>query len=83
MDIKTVIPGHGPVGTPKGLNALIDYVRTSQNLVEEGTAAGKSRKEIIDTATHTPDANRAFDRYFAANMRFACDLIIQERAMGE
>ncbi len=45
LDAKTLVPGHGPVGTPKDISPVKDYVLALQRIVAEVQASGGSLSE--------------------------------------
>jgi glyoxylase-like metal-dependent hydrolase (beta-lactamase superfamily II) len=46
-NIKTVVPGHGPVAGPEALTAQKAYLSTMLNQVETGIRAGKTADDLV------------------------------------
>ncbi len=57
LDATHLVPGHGPVGTPKDLQTMREYVRAAQKAAAEARASGADPKE----AAKAPIPSR-FDR---------------------
>ncbi|MEQ8195443.1 MAG: MBL fold metallo-hydrolase [Rhodospirillales bacterium] len=45
MDVETYLPGHGPVGTKKDMQLMVDHLTDLQNGVKAAIAKGLSKKE--------------------------------------
>jgi glyoxylase-like metal-dependent hydrolase (beta-lactamase superfamily II) len=71
LNARTVVPGHGPVGTGSSIMAMKAYVQTvievADSMAIENMAAGDA------TAMEIPAAYRDwwFDRFYYSNLRFA------------
>jgi cyclase len=45
LELKTTVPGHGPVGTPANFPAVVSYIETIQQIVDDAVKSGKSLEE--------------------------------------
>lgn len=59
IDLKTVVPGHGPVGTPEDFVAAARYIEAIQHIASEGLKSGKSLEKA--QATPIPAAFASWD----------------------
>ena len=70
LDLKTLVPGHGPVGTPGDLELINRYITDTMALAEAVVENG----ETVENAVHqkVPRAYNQwrFSNFFATNMRF-------------
>lgn len=70
LNAKTVVPGHGPIGTDASIAVMKDYIHTLENLASEMVANGKT---VEETGTiEIPEKYKSwwFDRFFYYNLKF-------------
>ncbi len=75
LDIQTVVPGHGPVGTLDDVAALREYLGDMEMLVDEAIVRGETAEQIA--ALPPPGAYAAWDArtIYTDNLRHLYDLL--------
>jgi glyoxylase-like metal-dependent hydrolase (beta-lactamase superfamily II) len=75
LDIQTVVPGHGPVGTLTDVAALREYLGDMEMLVDEAIVRGETAEQI--TALPPPGAYASWDArtIYTDNLRHLYDLL--------
>ena len=75
LDIQTVVPGHGPVGTLADVAALREYLGDMEMLVDEAIVRGETARQI--TALPPPGAYASWDArtIYTDNLRHLYDLL--------
>ena len=69
MDIRQIVPGHGPVGKARNLITMIDYLEVVEDIAGKLT----SREEIDSLAIPEPFAQWNLPNFFYNNLRFLYD----------
>jgi glyoxylase-like metal-dependent hydrolase (beta-lactamase superfamily II) len=72
LDITTIVPGHGPVGTKDELNEMDRYLSDLESHAAGLVEAGASEEEIAAEAVPQAYGHWWFDRFYAYNLGFAC-----------
>jgi glyoxylase-like metal-dependent hydrolase (beta-lactamase superfamily II) len=67
MDVKLIIPGHGPIVDKPGIQALLKFLIDFRSAAKEAIAAGKPFGEIKIPEYHTPENMQTV---FLAQKRF-------------
>lgn len=75
LDIQTVVPGHGPVGTLADVAALREYLGDMEMLVDEAIVRGETAEQIV--ALPPPGAYAAWGArtIYTDNLRHLYDLL--------
>ncbi len=68
LDLKTVAPGHGPVGTPEDFAPAARYIEAIQQIVNDALKSGKSVQEAQATPVPAAFAGWAFAEGFGYNI---------------
>jgi cyclase len=68
IDLKTVVPGHGPVGTPEDFAAEARYIEAIQHIVGDALKSGKSVEEAQATPIPAAFADWAWSEGFGYNI---------------
>jgi cyclase len=68
LDLERLVPGHGPVGTPRDLVAEDDYLAYVERLARWVIAGELSRDEAIDQPLPDPFADWATPQVLADNL---------------
>ncbi len=68
LDLTTVVPGHGPVGTPADFAAASRYIETIQQLVSDALHSGKSLEEAQATPIPAAFASWNWSEGFGYNI---------------
>jgi len=80
LGIKTVVPGHGPVGRSADLSVMTQYIQSLENIVANMVTSGKSMEEV--SLQPIPSQFETwllfFDNFFVANLQFLYKCIAQE-----
>ncbi|GAC1449700.1 MAG: hypothetical protein PVSMB4_08110 [Ktedonobacterales bacterium] len=79
FDLQTLVPGHGPPGTPADLVALRQYVAALDRLAGEAVASGRSADQAATLPIPAPYDTWAYPHFFQANMRFLYGRAAQSR----
>ena len=69
MDLKTCVPGHGPIGTPADLPTEIRYLETIEEIVEDALQKDTPAEEAAATPIPEKYANWAWPVGWAANIQ--------------
>lgn len=73
--IKTLIPGHGPIGTKKDINLLSQYIITLKKIAKEYMKVEKQYKDRIINEIPPPfDMWRFGNFFFNVNLQFLLEL---------
>ncbi|MCL6430921.1 MAG: MBL fold metallo-hydrolase [Anaerolineae bacterium] len=48
LNVKTIVPGHGPVGGPEIIEPMQEYITELRQRIEECFLAGHTRRETVD-----------------------------------
>jgi glyoxylase-like metal-dependent hydrolase (beta-lactamase superfamily II) len=67
---KTIIPGHGPVGTLDHLKQMQRYVQNLERLAEKAYKAGKPEEKLARTSIPAAFTDWEMPRFFVENLRF-------------
>jgi len=70
LDIATIAPGHGPVGTPDAFGAMRRYLVDIQQIARAGVAAGQSADELAVTPIPPQYADYAEPGVWGNDLRF-------------
>lgn len=70
LGLKTVVPGHGPIGTTQDLTPMRQYVMDLEKITAEIVKAGGSEEKATQTAIPSDFETWQFRCFFAPNMRF-------------
>ena len=70
LEIKIVVPGHGPIGNKESFSKIIQYIKMIENLSMEMIKEGKDENEIDSIAIPPPFDSWWFDNFFRMNMNF-------------
>lgn len=68
LDIQTIVPGHGPVGTMQDLDLVQRYLTTIEELARSAFEQGKTLAEASQTPLPEPFASWNFRETFGWNM---------------
>jgi glyoxylase-like metal-dependent hydrolase (beta-lactamase superfamily II) len=71
LNVETVVPGHGPLGSETSIAVMKDYVQTLENLAREMIANGKTAEETGTIEIPKKYKSWWFDRFFYYNLKFA------------
>jgi len=67
---QTLVPGHGPIGTPDALSLMGEYIVELEKLARKMVEAGEPKEKIAETAIPAPFDLWEYPTFFAANLRF-------------
>ncbi len=70
LDAKTLVPGHGPVGTQKDLQTMRDYVAALQLAVDRGRSSGGDPKRRADAPIPEQFASLHWRAFWQENVEF-------------
>jgi glyoxylase-like metal-dependent hydrolase (beta-lactamase superfamily II) len=70
LDLRVIVPGHGPVGTAEDIQALRRYLEELLQLAERAVASGASADEAVRTPIPAAYAAWEGPDLFAQSMRF-------------
>jgi hypothetical protein len=70
LDPKTLVPGHGPVGTPKDIQVMRDYVKALQKVVSGVRASGGNAEEAAKEPIPTPFNSLKWRAFWKENLEF-------------
>ena len=79
LGVQTLVPGHGPVGSPSDLLLLDQYIQTLERIARDMVKAGKPLKEIRLKLVPAPfdDWSLFFEDLFAMNLGFLIKYVSQ------
>lgn len=83
LDIQTVVPGHGPVGTLADVATLRQYLSDMEILVSEAIVRGESAEEIAELTPPARYADWGARGIHADNLRHLYTLLAQSSATEE
>jgi cyclase len=69
IDLKTVVPGHGPIGTPEDFTAAAHYIKAIQQIAGDALKSGKSAEQAQATPIPAPFEAWAWREGYAANIQ--------------
>ena len=70
LNPKTVVPGHGPVGTLDDLELMGQYIRALDELARKMVRDGEAEEKVDEMAIPEPFEDWLFAAFFALNMHF-------------
>jgi len=70
LDAKTLVPGHGPAGTPKDISPVKDYVLALQKLVEDVRTSGGGLNRAAERPIPTPFDTWKWRSFYKDNLEF-------------
>ncbi len=70
LDAKTLVPGHGPVGTPKDLQPMRDYVHAVVRFSEEARQSGRDPREAARDPIPAPFDGMRWRAFWPENVEF-------------
>lgn len=70
LDAKTLVPGHGPVGTPRDLQPMRNYVYALQTVVAEARDAGRDPGEVAREPIPPPFDAMKWRAFWPENVEF-------------
>lgn len=70
LDGKTLVPGHGPVGTPKDIAPMRDYVNGLQRTVEETRSLGGGPNQSAEKPIAAPFNAWKCHSFYKDNLEF-------------
>ncbi len=68
LGLQTVVPGHGPIGTPADFDAEVGYIHALEQIVADALKSGKSAEEVQATPIPEAYANWAWREGFGYNI---------------
>jgi cyclase len=75
LEVATLVPGHGPVGTRADIAPVREYIRYIMRLAEEYVQRGATPDEMAAAPIPAAYADLAEPDVFARNMRFLHDYV--------
>ena len=82
LEPRLLVPGHGPPGTPRDLDLMVDYVSALDNLARDLVQDGVGPDELDRHAVPELFVGWDMDRFFVVNLR-AFYQRHQDRAAGD
>jgi glyoxylase-like metal-dependent hydrolase (beta-lactamase superfamily II) len=70
LDLQSVMPGHGPLGTKADFGAARSYIQTLLKLGEEAVRSGKTAEQAMETPIPAEYADWRWREGFGYNMHF-------------
>jgi cyclase len=70
LEARTIVPGHGPVGTPDDLALMRRYVKTLDGLAQSLIEDGAPEEEVDRVPVPAPFQEWLPDQFFRVNLRF-------------
>jgi glyoxylase-like metal-dependent hydrolase (beta-lactamase superfamily II) len=70
LSIKTVVPGHGPIGSKSSIRAMTTYIQTICDLAEKLHKDGITDEGLDSIPVATTYRDWWFDRFFVPNLKF-------------
>lgn len=70
LDPKTLVPGHGPVGTKGDIQPMREYVLALQKIASETQASEASREALIETPIPEPFDALKWRAFWRENLEF-------------
>ena len=70
LDAKTLVPGHGPVGTSKDIAPMRDYVAALEKTVEETVASGGGPERAAEKPIAAPFDSWKWHSFYKENIEF-------------
>jgi cyclase len=83
LDVKTFVPGHGPVGTADDLALIRQYITELEALAAEVVEAEGSADQAAERAIPLRFKMWRFARFFPTNMRFLHERISKARGVTD
>jgi cyclase len=80
LGVQTLVPGHGPVGSPSDLTLLDEYIQTLESIARNMVKRGESPEEIRLQPVPPPfnDWSQFFEDLFAMNLCFLIKYVSQK-----
>ena len=80
LGVQTLVPGHGPVGSPSDLSLLDQYIQTLESIARNMVKIGKSPEEVRLQPIPPPFDNWClfFEDIFVMNLGFLYKYVSQE-----
>ena len=80
LGVQTLVPGHGPVGSPSDLSLLDQYIQTLESIARNMVKMGKSPEEVRLQPIPPPFDNWClfFEDIFVMNLGFLYKYVSQE-----
>jgi glyoxylase-like metal-dependent hydrolase (beta-lactamase superfamily II) len=80
LGVQTLVPGHGPVGSPSDLSLLDQYIQTLESIARNMVKMGKSPEEVRLQPIPQPFDNWClfFEDIFVMNLGFLYKYVSQE-----
>lgn len=70
LDMKDLVPGHGPVGTPQDLGVMRQYVSDLEEMAGEAVKAGGPEDQAAEKGIPPTYEDWRFRAFFEPNMRY-------------
>jgi len=68
LNVKHIVPGHGPVGNNQHLDKMISYIQTVTNIVDDAIANNLSKEDLKLTAIPDDFDDWLLSRFFTLNL---------------
>jgi len=81
LGLKTLVPGHGPVGAAGDLAVMRQYIIELEAMAAEVVKVGGSAQKAAELSIPTPFETWRFARFFPTNMQFLHERISKARGM--
>ena len=70
MQLKNLVPGHGPVGELKDLDVILAYIREMEGLVKQALLNGIRLDQLLLSSIPPAYQNWSFPKFFYENLQF-------------
>jgi len=79
LGIRTVVPGHGPVGRSADLSVMTRYIQSLENIVANMVKSGRTLEEVSLQPIPSQFENWLlfFDNFFIANLQFLYKCVVE------
>lgn len=74
MNAKSIVPGHGPLGSKEDIDIMINYINTINSIVDDAIEAKFTEEELKDTEIPEKFKDWWFGRFFIPNLVIQYDL---------
>jgi glyoxylase-like metal-dependent hydrolase (beta-lactamase superfamily II) len=80
LGVKTVVPGHGPVGRSADLSVMSQYIQSLESIVVNMIKSGKPVEQVSLEPTPSPfDTWLSPNNFFVINLEFLYRLATQRK----
>jgi cyclase len=79
LPANVLVPGHGPIGQMKDLDANLEYLQDIQTLTRDAIQTGRAYKDLAGSSIPSKYADWIFPNFYEENLQF----LYQSRSAGK